>query len=194
MKRTLRSSLAVAALACAAAVSLPAVEPAAVETTADGYVDFGQLAPSDSGKFVEVNLSPGLLKFAALCVSKQEPQASELISSLHHVRVNVVELNDANRVQTLERVRAIRQQLAAAGWTTLASVREQGNGDDVQIFARMRGEAAIAGLAVTVIGDNHEVVLVNIVGDITAEQIATLADRFHIDPLKHVQLPKPEHS
>ncbi len=194
MKSTLRSSLAVAALACVAAISLSAAEPAAVETTADGYVDFGQLVPADTGKFVEVNLPTGLLKFAAACVSKQEPQASELIGSLRHVRVNVVELNDANRAQTLERVRAVRRQLAAAGWTTLASVREQADGNDVQIFARMRGETAIAGLAVTVIGEDHEVVLVNIVGDITAEQIATLADRLHIDPLKHVQLPKPEHT
>ncbi len=194
MKPTFRSSFAVAALACAAAAASFAGETPADITTAEGYVDFGQLVPAAEGKFVEVNLSPGLLKFAALCVSKEEPQASELISSLRRVRVNVVELNDANREKTIERVQAVRQQLVAAGWTTLANVREQPKGDDVQVFARMRGEEAITGLAVTVISDNREVVLVNIVGEIKAEQIATLAARFHIDPLKHVQLPKPEHS
>ena len=191
MKPSIRLLLAAAALGCAATASLAAAEPAPAATTTDGYVDFGQIVPSDEGKFVEVNLSPGLLKFAALCVAKEEPQASQLLSSLRHVRVNVVELTDANREKTLERVRAVRAQLAAEGWTSLANVREQPQGDDVQIFARMRGEEAIQGLVVTVIGENREVVLVNIVGDIKADQIAMLADRFHVDPLKHVQLPEP---
>ncbi len=194
MKRTFRSSLVVAALACAAAAVAHAAEPAAAVTVTDGYVDFGQLVPSTEGRFVEVNLSPGLLKFAALCVSKQEPQASELIRSLRHVRVNVVELNDANREKTIDRVRTVREQLVAAGWTSLANVREQPKGDDVQVFAKMRGEEAIEGLAVTVISDNREVVLVNIVGEIKAEQLATLAEHFHVDPLKNVSLPKPHQS
>ena len=74
------------------------------------------------------------------------------------------------------------------------NVREQPNGDDVQIYAKMRGEEAIEGLVVTVIEGNHEVVLVNIVGDIKPEQIATLAERFNIDPLKKVDFAGAKHS
>jgi hypothetical protein len=117
-----------------------------------------------------------------------------LLCNLKHVRVNVVELSDGNREQTLDRVRAVRQELEAKGWTSLANVREQPKGDDVQIFAKMRGEEAIEGLVVTVISGSREVVLVNIVGDIKPEQIATLAERFHIDPLKEVDLAKTRHS
>ncbi|HUL52766.1 MAG TPA: DUF4252 domain-containing protein [Opitutaceae bacterium] len=194
MNRIRRLCTAAAALA-SAAVSLAAAEPAApIASDASGYVDFGQLVPSAEGKFVEINLSPGLLKFAATCVAKQEPQASALLSNLKHVRVNVVELSDRNREQTLERVKAVRQELATQGWTPMVNVREQPKGDDVQIFAKMRGDEAIEGLVVTVIDSNHEVVLVNIVGDIKAEQIATLADRFDIDSLKHVKLAKHHHS
>ena len=194
MNRIRRFCTAAAALA-SAAVSLAAAEPAApIASDASGYVDFGQLVPSAEGKFVEINLSPGLLKFAATCVAKQEPQASALLSNLKHVRVNVVELSDRNREQTLERVKAVRQELATQGWTPMVNVREQPKGDDVQIFAKMRGDEAIEGLVVTVIDSNHEVVLVNIVGDIKAEQIATLADRFDIDSLKHVKLAKHHHS
>ncbi len=180
-----------AAFACASAASSFAAEPAAA---GDGYVDFGNIAPSGEGKFVEVNLSPGLLKFASLCVPKSEPQAADLVRNLKHVRVNVVELNDANRAATLDRVRSIRHDLGTQGWTSLANVREQPKGDDVQIFAKMRGDEAIEGLVVTVISGGREVVLVNIVGDIKAEQIAMLADRFHIDPLKNVEMPKDHHS
>ena len=58
----------------------------------------------------------------------------------------------------------------------------------------MRGEETIEGLVVTVISGGREVVLVNIVGDIKPEQIATLAERFNIDPLKDVDLAKTRHS
>ena len=137
MNRTLRTSTTVAALVCAsAAAAFAAGEPAApIAVTASGYVDFGKLVPSAEGKFVEIDLSPGLLKFAAMCVAQQEPQASELLRHLQHVHVNVVELGDRNSEQTLARVKAVRQELAAQGWTPLVNVREQPKGDDVQIFA-----------------------------------------------------------
>ena len=195
MNRILRTSTAAAALALASAAFTFAADSATpVAGSAGGYVDFGKLVPSAEGKFVEINLSPGLLKFAATCVAKQEPQASELLGNLKHVRVNVVELSDRNREQTIERVKAVRQELESQGWTSMVNVREQPKGDDVQIFAKMRGEEAIEGLVVTVISGGREVVLVNIVGDIKAEQIATLAERFNIEPLKKVDFAKKEHS
>jgi hypothetical protein len=76
----------------------------------------------------------------------------------------------------------------------IVTVREQPKGDDVQIYTKTRGEEAIEGLVVTVISGRNEVVLVNIVGDIKPEQIATLAERFNIDPLKKINLPKPTHT
>jgi hypothetical protein len=195
MNRIVRTSAAVAALACAsAAFTLAAAESSAPVVGSAGYVDFGKLVPSAEGKFVEINLSPGLLKFAATCVAKQEPQASELLGNLKRVRVNVVELSDRNREQTLERVQAVRQELETQGWTPMVNVREQPKGDDVQIFAKMRGDEAIEGLVVTVISGNREVVLINIVGDIKAEQIATLAEHFDIEPLKKAGFGKKEHS
>lgn len=189
MNRILRVSTTAAAIAWAfAAASFAAADPAA------GYVDFGKIIPATEGKFVEVNIPQGLLKFAAMFASKEEPQAAEVLGNLKHVRVNVVELSDANREQIIERVKAIRQELETKGWMQIVTVREQPKGDDVQIFTKTRGEEAIEGLVVTVISDRNEVVLVNIVGDIKPEQIATLAERFHIDPLKKINLPKPTHT
>ncbi|HTX65848.1 MAG TPA: DUF4252 domain-containing protein [Opitutaceae bacterium] len=170
---------------------LAAAEPAA---PAPGWVDFGTLTPAAEGKFVEVNLSEGLLKFAATLAAKQEPDAAGLIRNLRHVRVNVLDLTDANRAATVEKVTAIRQQLAAAGWAPIVDVREPPKGDDVRIFAKMRGEEAIEGLVITVIDGDHEVVLVNVVGDIKPEQIATLAEHYDIKALKHFQPAKPKAS
>ena len=188
MNRILRTSAALAALILASAAASSAADPA------PGYVDFGRIVPSTEGKFVEVNLSEGLLKFGSMFASKQEPQAADVLRNLKHVRVNVVELSDANRSQIIERVKTIRQELETAGWTQIVNVREQPKGDDVQIYAKMRGAEAIEGLVVTVISGHNEVVLVNIVGDIKPEQIATLAERFNIDPLKKIHLPKPAHT
>ena len=196
MNPTLRTCFAVTALFCAtAAGSFAAADSTApIAVASGGYVDFGRFVPSSDGRFVEVNLSTGLLKFAAACAATTEPQAAALLGNLKHVRVNVVELNDGNRAATLDRVQTIRRELEAQGWTSLANVREQPKGDDVQIFAKMRGEEAIEGLAVTVISGSREVVLVNIVGEIKPDQIATLAERFHVDSLKDVNLPKSHHS
>ena len=187
MNRILRTSAALAALILASAAASSAADPA------PGYVDFGRIVPSTEGKFVEVNLSEGLLKFGSMFASKQEPQAADVLRSLKHVRVNVVELNDANRSQIIERVKTIRQELETSGWTQIVNVREQPKGDDVQIYAKMRGAEAIEGLVVTVIDGNHEVVLVNIVGNIKPEQIAMLAERFNIDPLKKVDFAGTKH-
>lgn len=183
MNSILRTTAVAISLAWASSgASLAASDPGS------GYVDFGKIAPSGEGKFVEVDLPEGLIKFAAKFASKEEPQAAEVLNNLKHVRVNVVELGDANRDEVVGRVQKLRQELVAQGWSQVVNVREQPKGDDVQIFAKMRGEEAIEGLVVTVIDNKNEVVLVNIVGDIKPDQIATLAERFDIEPLKKLKI------
>ncbi len=186
MKRMLNPLAAATILAAVAAANLPGAEPS------PGYVDFGKLVPAAEGKFVEVNLSEGLLKFAASICSHEEPQAAEMLRNLKHVRVNVIELNDANRAATIERVKTVRQELEAQGWAQVVNVREAPKGDDVQVYTKTRGDEAIEGLAVTIIDNQHEVVLVNVVGDIKPDQIASLAERFDIEPLKKACPAKPK--
>ena len=158
-----------------------------------GYVDIGQLVPSAKGEFVEVNLSPGLLKFAAKIAAKQEPEAAALIGNLKRVRINVVGLDDANRAGTVEQFEGIRRKLEAQGWTQMVTVREREGGDNVTVHAKQRGDDVIEGLVVTVLSEKGEAVFVNIVGTISAEQIATLAEQFDIEPLRHVKMKHRNH-
>jgi hypothetical protein len=183
MNRVLRLSSFAAALIWASA----SASSAAIDAS-PGYFDFGKFAPSGEGKFVEIDLPQGLIRFTAKLASKDEPQAAEVLGNLKHVRVNVVELGDANRDEIIGRVKSVRKELESQGWSQVVNVREQPKGDDVQVFAKMRGEEAIEGLVVTVISGQKEAVLVNVVGDIKPEQIATLAERFDIEPLKHVRI------
>ncbi len=182
MKNLLRVSLATVtlSLALAAAGYAADAEP--------GFIDIGQLIPSAKGEFVEVNLSAGMLKFASKIAAREEPEAADLIGNLKRVRINVVGLDDKNRAGTVERIESVRRKLEAQGWTQMVTVREKEDGDNVDIHVKQSSDDIIDGLVVTVIDHKGEAVFVNIVGSIHVDQIAKLADRFDIEPLKHVKL------
>ncbi len=182
MKNLLRSSLAAATLSLAFLASSRATEVEA------GAIDIGQLMPSAKGQFVEVNLSSAMLKFAARIAARHEPEAAEMIRNLKSIRVNVVGLDDTNRAATVEQIESVRRKLETQGWTKMVTVREKNDGDNVDVHVKQHGEEAIDGLVVTVIDRKGEAVFVNIVGNINADQIAKIADKFDIEPLRKVHL------
>ena len=180
--KTLRSLVAAAGLSAVLCVASFAAE------TEPGYIDVGQLMASAKGKFVEVNLSTGMLKFAAKLAARQEPEASELIGNLKRIRVNVVSLDDSNRKEAIAQITSIRQKLEAQGWTQMVTVREQEGGDNVDIHVKQHGDDTIEGLVVTVIDHKGEAVVVNIVGNISADQISKVAENLNIEPLKQLRV------
>jgi hypothetical protein len=182
MKNLLRSSFAAATLSLALTTFASAAE------TQSGAIDIGQLMPSAKGEFVEINLSSAMLKFAARIAARQEPEAAELIRNLKSIRVNVVGLDDSNRNSTIEQIEGVRRKLEAQGWTKMVTVREKNGGDNVDVHVMQRGEESIDGLVVTVLDKKGEAVFVNIVGNINADQIAQIADKFDIEPLRKVHL------
>lgn len=182
MKNLIRSAFVAATLSLALTTFASAAE---VET---GAIDIGQLMPSAKGKFVEVNLSPALLKFAARIAAKQEPETAELIRGLKSIRVNVVGLDDSNRAATTEQIEGVRRKLETQGWTKMVTVREGAGGDNVDIHVKQRGDDVIEGLVVTVIDHKGEAVFVNIVGSISADQIAKVAENLNIEPLKQLRV------
>lgn len=182
MKKLLRSSLAAATLSLALLASSRAAE---VEV---GAIDIGQLLPSAKGQFVEVNISPAMLKFAARIAARHEPEAAEMIRNLKSIRVNVVGLDDSNRAATVEQIDSVRRRLETQGWTKMVTVREKEGGDNVDVHVKQHGEESIDGLVVTVIDRKGEAVFVNIVGNINADQIAQLAEKFDLEPLRKVHL------
>ena len=164
-------------------LSLATLTAARAAEAEGGYIDIGQLVPSANGEFVEVNLSPGLLKFAAKMAAIEDPAAAELLGNIKRVRVNVVGLDASNRTGNVEKIESIRRQLEGQGWMQVVTVREKQGGDNVDIHIKHRGDDAIEGLVITVIDGKGEAVFVNIVGDIHPEQLAKLASRLHIEGL-----------
>ncbi len=182
MKNLIRSSLAVATL------SLTFVTSSVAAEMESGFVDIGQLVPSANGQFVEVNLSQGMLKFAAKIAAHQEPEAAELIGNLKRIRINVIGMDDSNRADTITKIESIRRKLESQGWTQMVTVHDQNGGDNVDVHVKQRGDDSIDGLVVTVLDKKGEAVFVNIVGNISADQLAIIADKFDIGQLKRIHL------
>lgn len=180
--KSLRSLATAASLAAVLSISAFAAEPE------PGYIDLGKLAPAAKGEFVEVNLSAGMLKFAAKLAAREEPEAAALIANLKHVRINVVSLDESNRQGMLDHIDGIRRKLSEQGWTQMVTVREKGERNNVDVHVKQRNEDVIDGLVITVIDEKGEAVLVNIVGNISADQIAKVADNLDIEPLRHVRI------
>lgn len=179
MNRIIPSSLTAAALLLASSLALRAAEPL------PGFVDFGAFAPDGAGSpFVEVNVGPSLIGLVARLAEKAEPEVTELLRGLKSVRVNVIGISDANRAELDDRLRTIRADLTTRGWERVVSVQD--GKQDVGVYLKQRGDEAIEGLVVTVMGAGKEAVFVNIVGDIRPEKIAVVAEKLNIAPLKKV--------
>lgn len=156
-----------------------------------GQVDFGTMPSAKGRQFVEVNLESNLISLAAKITAKHEPQVAELLRGIKRVRVNVVGLDDSNRVSIGEKMKAVRDELEAQGWSPVVTVRDE-NGENVNVHIRTGVNDMIHGLVVTVIDNDKEAVFVNIVGDISPDKIAEIANRFDIEPLKKLHLEQGE--
>lgn len=182
MKTLLRSSIAAATLSLALACPLSA----AIDSD-PGYVDFGKFMPAAKGQFVEVNLGSTLIKFAARMAKSQEPEVAEMLGNLKGIRVNVVALDDQNRADTVGKMESIRRALEGQGWSKIVTVREPNKGDNVDVHVRQASDDVIQGLVVTVVDKKGEAVFVNIVGNISADKIGALAEKFDIEPLRKMK-------
>jgi hypothetical protein len=147
------------------------------------YVDFGKLSPSGESQFVEVNIKSNLIAMVAALTKKAEPEITDTILGLKQIRVNVLGLNDKNRGDMKQRVADIKEKLDKNGWERIVTAIEKNQ--DVGVFLKLKDAKAIEGLCVTVV-EGDQVVLVNIIGDIRPEKLATVGERFNIEPLKHI--------
>ena len=84
-----------------------------------------------------------------------------------------------------QRRRVLCRELDAQGWERIVTAQKKA-GEDVAVYAKTRGEEALAGLAVTVFSPKQQAMLANIVGDIRPDQVAALGEKLNIEPLKQL--------
>jgi hypothetical protein len=157
-----------------------------------GQVDFGAFSPpKNGGQFVEVNVPTTLIHLASQLVAKDEPEVAKVLDGLKLVKVSVIGLDDENRPDLEERAQKIRKDLTGNGWERVVTVQQKDQ--DVSVYLKMDSKGAIQGLTAVVINGKEQAVFANVVGEIKPEQLAMLGDKFDIDPLKKLNIPKSKH-
>ena len=147
-----------------------------------GYVDFSALtAIADAEPNVEISLKAPLLNMVTNLIRAEDEEAANFISKLLRVTVNVFESAAIDVDEIAQSMDDISRDLDEQGWERVVRVRE--DGDHVDIYFRLADDAdVIYGIAIMV-AEPGDTVLVNIVGDISTEDISALGRRFDIDEL-----------
>jgi len=152
-----------------------------------GYVDFSELrAMANVEPIVEISLKAPLLNMVTNLVRNEDADAAEFISKLFRVTVNVFESDAIDVAAIAESMNLISQDLDSKGWDRVVRVRDQE--EHVDIYFRFSDDAdRIQGIAIMV-AEPGDTVLVNIVGDISVDDISALGKRFDIDELANLEI------
>jgi hypothetical protein len=152
-----------------------------------GYVDYSVIkAIAGAEPTVEITLKSPLLNMVTNLIRSQDEEAANFISKLLRVTVNVFESSAIDVDEIAGSMNTIASDLDAQGWERVVRVRE--DRDHVDIYFRLSDDAElIHGIAIMV-AEPGETVLVNIVGDISTDDISALGRRFDIDELSDLDI------
>ena len=152
-----------------------------------GFVDFSSLTSRATAEpTVEIRLKAPLLALMNKLIRAEDETAADFVSKLIHVSVNVFDSKAIDVDNIAESMSEIATSLDEQGWDRVVRVRE--SEDHVDVYMRLSDNAElIHGIAIMVVSDD-ETVMVNIVGDISSNDIAALGRRFDIDELSELDL------
>ncbi len=171
-------------ISCTALLVVPLALAADNDLTSHpGYVDFSTLTDRATGEpTVEISLKAPLLTMMTGLIRAEDDMAADFVSKLLNVTVNVFESDDIDVDNVTDSMSEIADNLDDQGWDRVVRVRE--DDDHVDIYVRMSNSVdLIHGIAIMVASSGNETVMVNIVGDISSNDIAALGRRFDIDEL-----------
>lgn len=147
-----------------------------------GFVDFAGLGVDPPGELtLGVSLSGPILRLVAEATRTEEPGFAELIDKLHGIFAKVYEVPDAER-ETIEALtRSTIRRLEGRGWQTVVELHDAGDSSYLQV--RTDGDL-IRGLAVVFIEADGTTGFINVVGNITPEEVGRIGRTFDIDALE----------
>lgn len=152
-----------------------------------GYVDFTRLTQiAATEPTVEISLKAPLLNMITNLIRSEDEEAADFISKLLRVTVNVFESDNIDVDEVAASMSTMADDLDQQGWERVVRVREEDN--HVDIYFRVADSAdVIYGIAIMV-AEPGETVLVNIVGDISTDDISALGRRFELDELVDLEV------
>jgi len=152
-----------------------------------GFVDFSTLSGfAGAEPTVQISLKTPLLNMVTNLLKQEDEQAASFVSKLLRVNVKVFESNDVDINEIASSMAVLADELDVQGWERVVRVREDEN--HVDIYFRLSEDAdLIYGIAIMA-AEESETVLVNIVGDISVEDLGALARKFDIDELSEIDI------
>jgi hypothetical protein len=146
-----------------------------------GYVDFANLESVYGEPKVMVDLNKTMLGFISK-INLSDPEASELISKLKAVRVQIYNMTD-NDQPALDLIAKVSEDIKTKNWLPIVSVNEKD--EKVRIFTKITDDI-MDGLVVMVINNSdsreeREAVFINIVGEIDPAQINKVTESLNIN-------------
>jgi Domain of unknown function (DUF4252) len=164
-----------AALAAAAALALPVTASAAGPELR--IPDFTHLRLKAT-EATDITLDGFLLRIAQkFAASDEENTELQFLRDIKSVRVRNFEF-DTDDAYSHADVESVRKQLAAPGWSSLATVHRREPKEDVDVFLNI-ADGKILGLAV-IASEPRSFTIVNIVGNIDIDKLAKLEGQFGI--------------
>ncbi len=152
-----------------------------------GFVDFSRLSGlGEAEPTVQISLKAPLLTMVTNLLKQEDEQAADFVSKLMRVNVNVYQSDRIDTQAIASSMAVLASELDEQGWERVVRVREEE--DHVDIYFRLSESAEmIFGIAIMV-ASQEETVLVNIVGDISVQDLSALARRFDIDELSNIDI------
>lgn len=152
-----------------------------------GFVDFSVLTGiAGIEPNVQISLKAPLLNMITNLIRNEDQEAADFISKLLRVTVNVFESDAIDVSEMANSMADIASDLDQQGWERVVRVR--GDQEHVDIYFRLSDDAeVIHGIAI-MLAEPGETVLVNIVGDISADDLSALGRRFDIDELVDIEI------
>ena len=189
MKTVLRKSfrlawlaLAVACLHVAAGAQQP-VSPSAVQARVRMRVQLEALErlAARAEKAVDVSVDQSVLNLARVFFEKskgaKEQEVAAAIKGLEGVYVRVYEFAADGQWSEAD-IADIRRQVKEPGWSNVVSVSHRTKGRKVEVH--LRAEAGKIGGMVVLATEPRQLVVVNMVGDVDVQKLASLQGQFGI--------------
>ncbi len=129
---------------------------------------------------VDIDLGPMPLRLAGWLIDDHDSESAEaksLLAGLRELQVRHYEFA-ADFVYSQADIDAVREQLSGPGWSRVAHVRNQKDGEDVDIYLALDRER-IKGVAI-VASEPREFTIVNAVGSLDPAQVAALRRHFEL--------------
>ena len=150
-----------------------------------GFVDFSDFDERfGTEASLEVDIRGQLLRLVSEASREEDPELAELLDRLSAIQVKGFPML-RSQFRTMEsHSEDIAEALEKDGWNTVVKLRDYGQ--YVDVYAR-ENEEFIEGLMMMVVDKElGETVLINIVGNIQAEELGRIGNRFDIAPLEDV--------